>query len=265
MAISYVAAGSYTFTGTADTVARAGIPSGIQVGDLLVCCFGNVSSVASAATMNNSWTKIQEKGTGGAGADNCYFLMAAKIATSTETAAAGSNVQIATLPSTDGQSTKTAQTTAYRGTETTVGAAIIASNSVHESSPGDQTINTGAATATVNTQWYAFFYNMAAGNTNGDQSAGTFSSSAGTVRGHARVYNSGATNSGCAGGDSNGTISTGSKSTDGTWSGTATRLNAGIVIISPLATTSASGGTTTPAIVTNSPVSRVGAQAGRVK
>jgi hypothetical protein len=258
MAISYVAEAQYVFTGTANTDARVTIPSGIQTGDLMVCAFGNVASQSVAATMNNSWTKLEEDTSG----TNCYFLMAAKIATSGDVTNAGTDVSLATLNSSTGQTNKTCQSMAYRGTEATVGAAVIDSAFTHESSPADETINTNSVTSTDAAQWYVCFFNMAAGNTDGDQTADTFTSTGVTFRGHAPSYNSGATNSVTAGGDSNGTVAVQSWNRNGTWSGNSTRLNAAIMIIDPaISNETADAGAATVVAATNAGVAGVGAKA----
>lgn len=260
MAISYVGEAQYTFSAASGTTdIRAGIPSAVQTGDLLICCYGNVGNATSVSTMNNSWTKLEEDTSG----SNCYFLMAAKIATATEVSAAGSNVSIATAAgTTTGQTTKSAQTMAYRGTKTTVATAVIDSNFTHESSPADQTINTNTATATAATQWYVCFFNMA---DSGDATASSWSSTASTFRGDAEVFNGPASpnvSSGCAGYDSNGTITTGSKSFNGTWSGSATRLNAGIAILDPAQVDhDANAETISNTATSNSPKGSVGAKA----
>jgi hypothetical protein len=224
MAISYVAEAEYIFSGTASTDVNIRIPSGVQEGDLILASYGNVSNPGGTATMNNSWTKIREAGT----SDNCYFLMVGKIATATEVSAAGNTVQVATLPASTGQTIRSAQSVAYRGTDTTVGGAVIASNFTHETSPADQTVPTNSATATSDDQWYVCFFNMAAGSSQAGQS---FSSNASTFRGLA--LQSGSTSSANAVWDSGGTTTSGSKNFNGTWSGSATRLNAGIAIIAP--------------------------------
>jgi hypothetical protein len=258
MAISYVAEGQYLFAGTANTAALARIPTGTQAGDLMVCCFGNVAAQSSACTMNNSWTKIEEDTSN----TNCYFLMAAKIATAGDATNAGTDTQIATLASSTGNTNKTAQSATYRGTKTTVATAVIASNTVHESSPADQTINTGSASTTLATQWYVAFFNMA---DNSDATASSFSSTASTFRGDAKENNSTSTTSGCAIYDSNGPVSVGSKSFNGTWSGSATRLNAGIMILDPAQVDhDADGGTATISSSTSAPVGGVGAKAGGI-
>jgi hypothetical protein len=226
MAISFVAEGQYTFTGTANDDVFARIPTGTQAGDLMVCSFGNVSNQTVGCTMNNSWTKIEEDTSG----TNCYFLMAAKIATSTDASNAGTDTQIATLDSTLGQTVKTCQSASYRGTKNTVGTAVIASNFTHESSPADQTISTNSASSTVNNQWYVVFFNMA---DTGDATGSSWSSNAASsLRGDAEVSD-GSTTSSNAIFDSNGTIAVQSWSRTGTWSGSATRLNAGIMILDP--------------------------------
>lgn len=255
MAISYVAEGGYTFAGTANDDVFARIPTGTQEGDLMICAFGNVASQTVACTMNNSWTKLEEDTSG----TNCYFLMAAKIATATDESNAGTDTQIATLNSTTGQTNKTSQCMSYRGTENTVGSAVIDSAFTHESSPADQTINTNSATATVNTQWYVCFFNMA---DTGDATGSSWSSTASTFRGDAEIANGTSTTSSCSGYDSNGTISTGSKNFNGTWSGSATRLNAGIAIIDPAITEeTADAEAVSVSNTTNKPNAGVGAKA----
>ncbi len=226
--VTYIDEAEYTFTGTATTAVTTRIPSAVQLGDLLICGSGNVSSLASGSTMNNSWTKLQEVGIGGAGSDNCYFILAAKIATATEVSAAGNTVQIATQPSTDGNTNKTSQCLAYRGTYGTVATAIPSSNVKHESSPADQTIETNSVTPTDDNQWLASFFNMASG---GNQSSASFSSSGYTFRGDAKIANGTTTTSCVSCYDSNGAVAVTSTQRSGTWSSTATRLNGAIAVI----------------------------------
>lgn len=225
MAISYVGEAEFTYAGTANTTITVRIPSGIQVGDLLICGHGNVSSHASGVTMNNSWTKLEEVGID---STNCYFLMAAKIATATEVSLAGSTQQIATAPDTAGGTNKTTQCVAYRGTYSTVALAVPLTNVKHETSPADQTIETNSVTPNDNNQWLTTFFNMASG---GDQDAASFSSSGYTFRGDAKLANGTSTTSAVSCYDSNGTVAQSSTQRSGTWSSTATRLNGAIAVI----------------------------------
>lgn len=257
MAISYVAEGQYTFTGTANTDIRARIPTGTLEGDLMVCSFGNVASAGTGSTMNNGWTKIQEDASG----TNCYFLMAAKIATATDETNAGTDVSIATKAVNNGQTVKTSQSMTYRGTKSTVGTAVLASNFTHESSPADQTISTNSASSTVNNQWYVCFFNMA---DSGDATASSWSSTAAQFRGDSEVSD-GSTTSSNGGYDSDGTIAVQSWSRTGTWSGSATRLNAGIMILDPAQVDeTADGGTGSASSASNAPSGGVGAKAGGI-
>lgn len=225
MAISFVGQAAYEFAGTANTSIRATMPSGIQAGDLLVVGFGNVENASVASTPESGWVTLEEDTSG----TNAYYIMLAKIATSTEVSAAGTNIQVAVKADSTGQTNKTSMCVAYRGTHDTVAEAVIASNMKHESSPANLTIETNAASSTqAESQWYVAFYNMASG---GDQSGGSWSTDAGVIRGEAVENNGTSTTSGVGAVDSNGTIAVQSHERAGTWSASASRLNASIAIL----------------------------------
>lgn len=224
MAISFVASRIWSSTVSNNQIV-SGMPPGIQVGDLILSGYGNVGNEAgNACTPAAGWTTIQES----LAASNVYFVILGKIATSTEVDAEDTDIQIATYGNgTSGQSLRSSASVAYRGTASTIGTAVVASNHKHESAPADETIETNSATSTASTQWYVFFYNMGGA---GNQTADTFSTDAGTIR-EQRSASNASVNSAIAAGDSNGTIAVQSHQRSGTWSNNSTRLNGGIVVI----------------------------------
>ena len=117
MAITFVNSAGLSGTNTTTAVSTA-IPSGIQLGDLLVVFHGNANNYrrfsghsTTDPTMATGWILVDNV----TATSNVYFMVAMKTATSTEVAAAGSNLQIATLPNSTGSPRRTSFCVAYRG------------------------------------------------------------------------------------------------------------------------------------------------------
>lgn len=117
MAISFVNSVGLGQTNTTTAVSTT-IPTGIQLGDLLIVFHGNSNNYRrfsghanTPPTMLDGWILVDDVTV----TTNVYFMVAMKTATSTEVAAAGSNLQIATLPNSTGSPRRTSYCVAYRG------------------------------------------------------------------------------------------------------------------------------------------------------